>query len=188
MRPSNNVKEKLLFFKIRNWADTDSFGQLYDMYAIKIYRYAYFRVGSVEEAQDITSQTFLKVWEYLISPESEKVRNINAFVYRVARNMIVDHFRKKGIDQEFSETIELAEEMAAPENTLDLIQKSLDKDALMAAIKKLKTIHQEVVLMRYVEDMDLNDIAIIINKSNGATRVLIHRALQELKNIINESK
>ncbi|MBI3626901.1 RNA polymerase sigma factor [Candidatus Uhrbacteria bacterium] len=182
------MKEQFLFFKIRNWADTESFGKLYDLYVQKIYRFVYFKVGSQEDAQDITSQTFLKVWQHLTTENSDKVRNVNAFIYQVARNSVIDYFRAKGVEQEWQENFEVAEEQPAQDNTQDMVQKNLDKEMILGGIKKLKPGQQEVIMMRYVEDMDLNDIALIINKSNGATRVIIHRALQELKKILNEPK
>lgn len=181
------MKERFLFFKIRNWADTDSFAQLYDLYVQKIYRFIYFKVGSVEEAQDLTSQTFLKVWQRLISPEASAIRNINAFIYQVARNSVIDYFRQKGLEKDWLENIDTTEEPVAPESTIDIVQSSMDKEVLMTAIKKMRPVFQEVILMRYVDDLPLDEIAAIINKSNGATRVLIHRALQELRRIINDS-
>ncbi len=181
------MKDRFLFFKLKNFSDPDSFAQLYDMYVKKIYRFIYFKVGSEEEAQDLTSTAFLKAWQYLSDEEATKIRNLRAFLYRIARNLVIDHYRVKGVEQAWVEPIEDKEIHSAADTPLESVNRTFDNEAVMAGIKGLKPLHQEVVLMRYVEDMDINEIAEVINKTGGATRVIIHRALQELKDILDES-
>lgn len=181
------MKDSFLFFKDRNWSNPENFGRVYDEYVKGIYRFIYLKVGSAPDAQDLTSQTFLKAWQYL-SDDSREVRNIRAFLYRVARNTVVDHFRTQGSEGQWLENFEAAEAQASTVSVEEDIGKSISREAVMAAMNKLNPGYREAVLMRYVEDLDMEEIAQIMNKSNGAVRVLIHRAVTELKKILDEKR
>ena len=181
------MKDSFLFFKDRNWSDPENFGRVYDEYVKGIYRFIYLKVGSAVDAQDLTSQTFLKAWQYL-SDDSRDVRNIKAFLYRVARNSVVDHFRSQGSEGQWLENFEAAETQPSTVSVEEDINKSISHEAVMAAMDKLNPAYREVVLMRYVEDLDMEEISQVLNKSNGAVRVLIHRAVQDLKNILDEKR
>lgn len=181
------MKERFLFFKIKNWSDPESFGQLYDLYVKKIYRFVYFKVNSEVEAQDITSQTFLKAWQYLIDSDSDEIRNIRAFLYRIARNIVIDHFRTQNIQAQWQDNVEAMYANEPTEDLGEIVEKKLDKELVLASVNKLRPVYQEVILLKYVEDLSIGEIAKIINRSNGAARVLLHRAIQELKKTLNES-
>src|SRR4030042_3523102 len=77
------------------------FSKIYDQYIKKIYRFIFVKVESQEATQDLCSETFLKCWEYY-KDNSDRIENISAFIYRVARNLVTDHYRAKGRTQTVS--------------------------------------------------------------------------------------
>src|SRR3989338_645253 len=89
----NSIQEKLLLFKLRVGHDPEAYGKLYDLYVSRIYRFIYFKIPTAEEAQDITSEVFLKLWEYI--REGKAVRSVGPLLFQIARNAIVDFYRKR---------------------------------------------------------------------------------------------
>ncbi len=176
----NSLQENLLLFRIRAKQDAEAFGKLYDAYVQRIYRFVYFKVASTEEAQDLTSETFLKLWDYLQSGKS--VSHLGALTYRIARNLVIDHHRSR------QETASLdAEErlMSLPDVAgLAKIERSAELSHVLAAVRLLKDDHREALVMRYIDGMTPTEIATVIGKSPGAVRVLLHRSLETVRTLI----
>src|SRR3989344_4534103 len=87
------LKERIAYLRLLA-GDTDAFGYFYDAYVARVYRFVYFKTSDKEVAQDITHDVFLEVWEYLV--ERKSIDNIQAYVYLVARNKVIDHYRSRG--------------------------------------------------------------------------------------------
>lgn len=175
------VEEKILVYKIRTKQDPEAFGKLYDLYVEKIYRFVYFKISSKEEAEDITSNVFLKVWSYLIEYKEKEIESFSGLVYRVARNAIIDFYRERARRQE-----------CALENTLNLpveekgyrgAEIDQEVEQLMQIIKKLKQEYQEVLLLKYVDELTTSEIANILGKSKTSVRVTLHRAMKKLQEL-----
>ena len=88
----NNEKELLAQVASGN---KEAFGQLYDLYASKLFRFIRLKVGSQVLAEDLSSESFLKIWEYLKDKENKIEESFQALLYKVARNLIVDYYKKK---------------------------------------------------------------------------------------------
>ena len=158
----------------------EQFSEIYDQYVDKIYRFVYLKVNSQEIAEDITSKVFTRGWE---SYKTQPIENINAFLYQIARNAVVDHYREKGRTKIVS-----AENNP---NLIDLGTSAHDKAILSAdmenvklAISKIKKDYQDVIIWHYVNGMEVPEIAQIMEKPQGTVRVMLHRGLKELKNVI----
>lgn len=179
----DKIIERKLLFAVRNRKDKQAFGELYDLYVEKIYRFVYFKISNREEAEDLTSDVFLKTWNYLMENTEKELGSFSGLIYRIARNNIIDHYRKKSRMQE----VALDEGVDAPAN--DLIQQveiGYDVEKLMDLVKKLKQDYQEVLILRYVEELSVGEIAEIMNKSSVGVRVLLHRATNKLKEMAGE--
>jgi len=163
--------------------DEEAFGTLYDVYINDIHRFIYFRVGSAEEAEDLASEVFLRLWQYL-STHQKKVDNVRALMYRIARNAVIDHYRKNGremvaLDESHAETIE--------DTSIRIEEHAELKDEvsrLKEVITQLTPAEQELITLRYVDDLSVNEIAAIVEKSTGAVRVALHRAIKSLKQVL----
>ncbi len=178
MQASKQLKEQILLLKIRH-GDAGAYAEVYDAYVDAIFRFISFRVPSQEIAQDLTADVFLKVWERLSSGEKIKVRNLRAYFYQVARNQVADHYRQ---DQPalFQET-ETEDLLASSPDTL---ASQVTLAEIESALKKLKPDQQEIIILAHIEGFSLKEIAAIIGKSHGAARVDLHRALKELKQLL----
>lgn len=164
----------------------EQFLDIYDKYVGKIYRYIYFRVSAAETAQDLTSDVFLKSWQYLSSQQSavnsKRLENPRAFLYQVARNLISDFYRKKGNSPLSLE--EIADKDAFIVDGRDSvveIDKNIEIDSVKEAIGSLNADYQEVIIWRYLDEMEIKEMAQILEKSEGAVRVLLSRALAALR-------
>lgn len=178
------TREKILISKIIKTQDSESFAELYDNYVEKIYRFVYFKVSNKEETEDLTSEVFLKVWNYLIAQKDREIESFSGLVYRIARNLIIDLYRTRAKTQEQSlENIQLVDE-----RTLTKVENNIEVENILKVLKRLKQDYQEVVLLRYVEDLPLKEIAGIINRSRTNTRVLLHRAMKKLKQLLDSDQ
>ncbi|NQU77853.1 sigma-70 family RNA polymerase sigma factor [Candidatus Falkowbacteria bacterium] len=173
--------EKRLIRKIQN-GDAEAFAQVYDAYIDKIYKFIYYKVRTQEQAEDLTSQVFTKLLEYILS--GKEIENLQALIYRVARNQVVDHYR--------SSKVEVPIEFAVRETAVSFEAEIGKKEGLMEiekALRKLKGEIKEAMLLRYIDDYSIREVAEILGKSEGSVRVMIHRARKEIKGkLLNKDK
>ena len=160
------------------------FVKIYDRYARQIYRFVYLKVSSPRDSEDLTSEVFLRFWRNISENGSDKrkIENPGALLYRIANNLVIDFYRKKSrtdliVDPEDSI-------LAKIEDKFDLnSQMSVDSDVeeIKKALCQIKNEYQNIIIWRYLDDFSNKEIAQILEKPEGTVRVLIHRALKELK-------
>ena len=180
------AKEKILLYKVRVKKDPDAFAQLYDFYVEPIYRFVYFKLSSKEDAEDITSEVFLKTWNYLTQTGRSEIKSFSGLVYKIARNALIDHYRKLGSKQEIP--LDIALEVADQVDRYRQIDTHHEAEKILSVLKKMKREYQEVLLLRYIEELSVAEIAIILEKGQVAVRVTLHRAIKVAKNLINKDK
>lgn len=180
------LNEKLLVYKVRMKKDPEAYGELYDLYVKKIYRFVYFKIPVKEEAEDITSTVFLKVWNYLIEYTEKEIDSFSGLIYKVARNTVIDFYRSRSQNHELP--LAEIEEVEAEENLIQKTETAFDAKQLVGQIKKLKQDYQEAMLMRYVDDLTVGEIAKILGKSRTGVRVMLHRAVKKLKELLDAGK
>ena len=158
------------------------FSEIYDKYIEKIYRFIFLKVNSQDIAEDLTSETFLRVFE---SFKTNNIENPQAFLYRVARNLVTDHYREKGRTQVVS-----ADYVSVVDPEENLEKKAIlnsDMEQVRFALNSLKEDYQNVIVWYYLDDLPIVEVARMLDRSEEATRVLLHRALKALKNEIEEA-
>ena len=184
----NLVNEKILLYKIKTAKDKDAFAALYDLYVEKIFRFIYFKINSREEAEDLTSDVFLRVWRYLIEDKDSAVRSFSALVYRTARNAVVDKYRERSRRGDISLDRDVPEDEDLVGTTEDVminsIESGIEAAQLIKNLNKLKQEYRDVLTMRYMDELTYSEIAEILNKSQLTVRVTIHRATKKLKDIM----
>ena len=186
---AKRIKDKILYLRLKQ-KDKDAFVKAYDSYIDDIYRFIYFKVGNREDAEDITSQVFLKSWDYVQNNNLLEYKTIKQFFYRVARNIIIDHYR----DKSDKENISINNE----DNKIDIVDEKIDLNKevdlkndiknLQEAMRELKNEYREVLLLRYINELSVKEIAEILEKNKGNVRVLIYRAIKALKNIVRQEQ
>lgn len=186
----SRFKERFLLFRIRAKKDADAFGEIYDAYVKQLHRFIFFKVASSELAEDLTSETFLKAWQYL--KEKRDVPHLQALLYSIARTTVIDHYRKlatRAADVSFDDRIgdddDIADTGAHLETKLDA---KLDVDAMSAALKLLKDEYREVLVMKFMDEMTPREIADILGKTAANVRLLIHRATKALTEVITHEQ
>lgn len=181
---SNVIKEKLLLYKIYTKKDTQAYAELYDLYVKRIYRFVFFKVGSHENAEDVTSEVFLKTWQYLIggSDAVSEVKSFSGLLYRIARNSIIDFYRARANKNEtpLNEDTDVSDSG----RWYGELGNKLETEKIILTIKKLKQEYQEVLTLKYVDELEIKEIAEITGKGQIAVRVTMHRALKKLKEIL----
>lgn len=175
-KPSEEEIEGLV--KGAQKGDQESFAGIYDLFIDLIYRYVYYRVAP-SEAEDLVENVFLKVWENIRQYKPKK-RSFSAWVFRIAHNLIIDHYRasKNGNTQELDPRFP---DLDREHNPIGKVQNTLDKEVLRTAISKLKKPYQEVIIHKYINEFSNKETAEILKKSEGSLRILQFRALKALK-------
>lgn len=176
------LQEKKLLYLITAQKDSDAFSALYDFYLEKVYRFVFFKLSHKEEAEDVTSEVFLKAWNYLTSEnqEREPIRSFAALIYRIARNAVVDAYRRRPKSDLFLKEDQEISDLNFGQKKME---DSGEREMILLKIKKLKQEYQDLILLRFVEDLSIGEIAKIIGKNEISTRVAIHRALTVFKKI-----
>lgn len=161
--------------------DSDAFGELYDLFVERVYRYLYFRTGSHPEAEDLTEQVFLKAWE-AIGRYRWQGRPFLAWLYRLAHNAHIDYVRSQKPTTSLNNDdhpVELPSSAAAVE-----LSRALDADLLARALGELTPDQQQVIVMKFLEGLDNEQIAQNLAKREGAIRALQMRALMSLRRVL----
>jgi RNA polymerase sigma-70 factor (ECF subfamily) len=167
------------------WHDAEAFGRLYDMHVDRVYRHIYYRVGNEQDAEDLTQQVFLKAWQ-AIDRYKKTASPFIAWLMTVSHNLVVDFFRTRK-DNAYLEAEVLADGSASsPERAAEA---SFEQRRLRRAILQLGGDEQQVVILRFMEGFEFSEIASLMGKKEGNVRVILHRALVKLRNILEkESK
>jgi len=159
------------------------FSEFYDKNIDKVFRFIYLRVDSTETAQDLTSSAFLKFWQRQITPG---ISNPTAFLYRIARNQIIDFYRQKRKKPvSLDELGEIADFQVAQPTFSQKIELTLEMERIKKILHNIKPVYADVIIWHYVDEMSIKEIAQVLEKREGNVRVLLHRALESLKKQLN---
>lgn len=172
------LKEAMLLRRIRS-GDESAFVETYEFFSPKIYRHALFRTSSPETADDIMSETFVRAWE-TIRVKAAEVKRLQAFLYRIADNLIIDHYRRNARSA-VSLTEEMEEGLRAPGDPHAEIDRMLRSERLAQELERLRPEVRSLLVMRYVDDLSIEEIAQVTGKKKNAVYVALHRAVKELK-------
>jgi RNA polymerase sigma-70 factor (ECF subfamily) len=162
--------------------DVEAFGELYTNHVTKIYRYIYYNVHDKEHAEDITQEVFLKAWKAIGSCRG-KEKTFSSWLYRIAHNLIIDKLRKS--QKQPSREAELPEDIR---DTSDRMEISLEQRDLLKVIDVLSPNQRQVIVMKFIEEMDNREIAETMGKSTGAIRILQMRALETLRKTLGKEQ
>jgi len=184
------IEEKLLLYRIRK-KDQQAYIKAYDLYINQLYRFIYFKVGSREEAEDLSSAVFLKAWHHILGNSLKDEKTLKALLYKIARNLIIDHYRKS----KARETVSLdngegggREIIDEKQNAGQLMEARADWLVLETKLPELKDEYREIIILRFINQLSVKEIADILNKPKGNVRVLIFRALGALRELVGKNE
>jgi RNA polymerase sigma-70 factor (ECF subfamily) len=166
--------------------DAGAFGELYARHHDAIQRYVAFRVSDAPDAEDLTGQVFLRAWEALPGYEPRGYR-FASWLYRIAHNLVADHHRRRATFA--AAPLDAGAEVAETRQptTLERVIAAEEAATLTRAVAQLPAEQRDVVLLRFVHGLSHGDIAQRLAKTQGASRVILHRALVTLNQILRSS-
>jgi len=164
--------------------DEVAFTELYDRFYDRVYRFVYYRVGRVEDAEDLTQQTFLQAWRAI----GRFQRNGNSFLawlLTIAHNVMVNHLRRSKTAHYLEFDLPESNPHVDPEHMAEV---RFDQARIRKAVGRLKPDQQQVVTLRYLEDLEYRDIAAAMGKTEVHVRVICLRALEQLRRLIEREE
>jgi RNA polymerase sigma-70 factor (ECF subfamily) len=166
--------------------DAEAFGELYDRYVDLVYRYIYYRVGTAQLAEDLTSETFLRALRR-ISTFTWQGRDVGAWFVTIARNLIADHYKsgRYRLEMTTDDIVETGSKMVedGPENA---VLESMQNKVLLEAVKQLNAEQQECIVLRFLQGLSVAETAQAMGKNDGAIKALQYRAIRSLGRLLPE--
>jgi RNA polymerase sigma-70 factor (ECF subfamily) len=162
------------------------FSDLYRAHLRDVYSYAYYRVGNHHDAEDLTEQTFLQAYRHFERAQREsRGRPLRPWLIRIAHNLAANLYRDRA--RKPATPIDESTTLVAPHTTEQLVEGREELTRVLGGVQRLPEDRREALIMRFALGMDNREIARALGRSDGATKVLIHRAVKQLEGLVNES-
>ena len=163
------------------------FTDLYRAHLRDVYSYSYYRVGNHHDAEDLTEQTFLQAYRHFERAQRESDgRPLRPWLIRIAHNLAANYYRDRSRRPQTQ--LEDAAVVSAPHDTEDLVEGRQELKDVLAGVQALPDDRREALIMRFALGMDNREIARALDRSEGATKVLIHRAIKQLEQGLKEEE
>jgi RNA polymerase sigma-70 factor (ECF subfamily) len=159
------------------------FSELYRAHLRDVYSYAYYRVGNHHDAEDLTEQTFLQAYRHFERAQLEsRGRPLRPWLIRIAHNLAANLYRDRSRKPAWP--IDETTSLTAPHTTEQLVEGREELGEVLAGVHRLPDDRREALIMRFALGMDNREIARALGRSDGATKVLIHRAIKQLEELV----
>jgi len=165
----------------------DDFTQLYKTHLRDVYSYAYYRVGNHHDAEDLTEQTFLQAYRHFERAQRESNgRPLRPWLIRIAHNLAANYYRDRS--RRPQTPIDDAGTLSTLHTTESLVEDRDDLARILAGVQELPDDRREALIMRFALGMDNREIARALGRTDGATKVLIHRAIRQLEGLVDTAE
>lgn len=163
----------MLLFRVRVLKDENAFAQLYQQYHDQIYRFCRAKLPTKADAQDAVAVTFMRAWNYLTNAVVEE--SFSGLLYTIARGVIAGFYQKR-------KKTEGMEDYADPiGGSKEQIEAGVELTFIKEQLATMKEDYAQVLIMRFFDGLSIREISKQLQKTDGATRVLLHRALKTLR-------
>jgi RNA polymerase sigma-70 factor (ECF subfamily) len=169
---------------IAQGGDADAFGELYERYATRVFRFLFAHLSNRMDAEDLVGDVFLRVWRALPNYQEQGVPFL-AFLFRIARNALIDHYRKAGKSKQDVSIEDITIEDGDP-GPGDTVITNLEHEQLRQTLGQLREDYRTVLVLRFLSELSPDETAEVMDRSAGAVRVLQHRALAALRKLMDE--
>ncbi len=163
-------------------AEPAALGMLYDQYADKIYAYIYHRVGQADLAEDLTGQVFMRMLEAVRTGHGWQT-SFSGWLYRIAHNLVIDHYRRKG-RATFVDIEDAAPMQARSGDPVESTEVQFERQRLREALAELTEEQAQVISLRFLEDLSIAEVAVMMQKTEGAVKALQYRAVLALRRVM----
>lgn len=166
--------------------DPDAFGELYERYVDRIYSYVYYRTGNAAEAEDLTAKIFMRAMRHIPSYDDRGLP-FSAWLYRIARNLVANWHRDRSRRQiiALDDIAHWRVGSESPELQAQLLE---DRDFLLEAVRRLPSDRQELLILKFVDQLSNAEIGDIMGRSEGAIKSLYHRTLLSLRSDVTRQQ
>jgi RNA polymerase sigma-70 factor (ECF subfamily) len=156
------------------------FSDFYRQHLRDIYNYTYYRTGNHHDAEDLTTQTFIQAYRHFERAQRESNgRPLRPWLIRIAHNLAANYYRDRA--RKPTSKLEEAEVIGDMHDTERVVEGREEFARVLSAVRSLPDDRREAMIMRFALDMDNREIARALGRSEGATKVLIHRAIRQLE-------
>ena len=163
----------------------DEFAELYRSHLRDVYSYAYYRIGNHHDAEDLTEQTFLQAYRHFERAQRESHgRPLRPWLIRIAHNLAANYYRDRS--RRPQTPIDDTDVLTAPHTTEALVEGRDELQRILEGVNELPDDRREALIMRFALGMDNREIARAMGRTDGATKVLLHRATRQLEQIVKE--
>jgi len=163
------------------------FSELYKAHLKDVYSYSYYRVGNHHDAEDLTEQTFLQAYRHFARAQEEsKGRPLRPWLIRIAHNLAANYYRDRSRRPQTA--IDDAGVLAAAHTTETLVEHRDDLKRILECVQQLPDDRREALIMRFALGMDNREIARALGRTDGATKVLLHRAIRQLEELVKKQE
>jgi len=162
--------------------DADAFGEIYQRYAEAVFRFLYAHVDDRMDAEDLTEEIFFKVWRSISSYRDQGTPFL-AFLFKIARNALIDHYRRSGKNEQ---PVSI-EDTPIQDNGVDPGEEAIAKlehAEIRQVLNQLREDYRTVLILRFLSDLSPQEAAHTMGRSTGAIRVLQHRALAAARDLL----
>ena len=168
----------------REKAELDAaFSELYKAHLRDVYSYAYYRIGNHHDAEDLTEQTFLQAYRHFARAQQESQgRPLRPWLIRIAHNLAANYYRDRSRRPQTA--LDDAGPLTEPLTTETIVEDREDLTRILSCVQQLPDDRREALIMRFALGMDNREIARAMGRTDGATKVLIHRAIRQLEGIV----
>ncbi len=165
----------------------EEFSRLYRAHLRDVYSYSYYRVGDHHDAEDLTEQTFLQAYRHFARALAESDgRPLRPWLIRIAHNLAANLHRDRS--RRPQSPIDEGEPLSAAHTTEQLVEGREELARILEAVKELPDDRREALIMRFALGMDNREIARALGRSDGATKVLLHRAIRQLEGLVGHER
>jgi RNA polymerase sigma-70 factor (ECF subfamily) len=163
------------------------FSELYRTHLRDVYSYSYYRTGNHHDAEDLTEQTFLQAYRHFDRAQRESHgRPLRPWLIRIAHNLAANYYRDRSRRPQTQ--LEDAAVISAPHDTVSIVEGREELQGVLEGVAALPDDRREALIMRFALDMDNKEIARALGRSEGATKVLLHRAIKQLEERLQEAR
>ena len=163
------------------------FSELYRTHLRDVFSYSYYRVGNHHDAEDLTEQTFLQAYRHFERAQRESHgRPLRPWLIRIAHNLAANLYRDRS--RKPASPIDDTTPLSAPHTTEQLVEGRDELSRILDGVRQLPDDRREALIMRFALGMDNREIARALDRSDGATKVLIHRAIKQLEEIVGDPR
>jgi RNA polymerase sigma-70 factor (ECF subfamily) len=177
--PAGNLSE---IIALAQAGKQEALAEIYESYFLRVYRFVYYRVSHRETAEDLTEDTFIKAFAGIKNLQSSAA--FEGWLFQIARNLVIDYYRKK---KQLVPLDAVENTLEYDTNVVEIINLQIEQSILIKLLKELNDEQQSVIKMKFLEELDNSTIAKILNKTEGAIRVIQHRAIGKLKELFQDN-